>query len=115
MCKIPVKGSNNQEILVLGIEPGPFEKGEVFREIKLPPNWSCNKIKKNHILIKDENNCERLNIFINKSRCEFKFCCRYSINKEYGLIYKEFVFDNKNKIVLFEASFSPPDKRINLI
>lgn len=65
---LPVMASSNSMFVRLGIEFGPFAKGDLTRQARLPDNWRLVRSSKNSQLIVDDNGGKRAELIIDGSR-----------------------------------------------
>jgi len=116
-CQLPVCGSENSAFLHMGIEFGPFSKGDLLRDARLPDGWSKELAKDDWYNILDNNGSIRGKVFEFTDRASMYPEKRFSISKdEFDLAVVFSVLDadsctgQKRKRIL-KRRFVLPDKK----
>jgi len=122
---LPVVISENQFLIGLGVEFGPFQSGDKWRQSRIPLGWSIKRDGKsdNHIYLVDSNNSFRSFIYTNKNSSKVKIMFRFHFGIDESIldrttkvrlcVWDKFGAGDKLGKVVFEVSYSLPNLRVN--
>jgi hypothetical protein len=103
-CVLPVNGSEDSELLKIGIDFGPFQKGDQWRGANLPPGWTIDKGESKSYICDDRN---RARVIVYNKEVVIRPITRFSIGRDSSI-------DSPDKNVRFcvwDASVPHKEKR----
>lgn len=121
--EIPVITSSDTIFSRLGIEFGPFAKGDVMRKARLPKGWRLEAINKISSVIIDDNDAKRAEIIVDGTRkTTLKVLPRFLAGLDTSIIDANIrarfcVWDQRkptDESVVFEVSYPVPNKVRNI-